>query len=368
MKILFYIENLRSGGKERRLVELIKGLSKYPDIKMTLVLTKDEIHYTDIFKTEIKIYYTIRKGLKKDPRLFFKFYNIVKKVKPDIIHVWGNMVAVYAIPTKILLGIPMINNQITDAPPKFHNTVLNHKITFPFSDLIIANSKAGLKVYNAPKRKSICIYNGFNFNRLKNLTAQATIKRQFNIKTKYVIAMVASFSDLKDYKTYILSALQVLTTRSDVSFLCVGSGNATPYKQMVPTKNKRQILFLGRQENVESIMNICDIGVLMSNPALHGEGISNALLEFMALGKPVIACNSGGTKELILNNKNGFIIKAQDVEALATKINILLGNNELRKDMGLKSKMIAINKFGINRMINEFEKVYNKFDVNNYDE
>jgi len=110
MRILFYIESLRSGGKERRLLELIKGLSKNKNIDMALVLTREDIHYTDVFDTGIKIYYTIRKGLKKDPRLFFKFYKIAKKVKPDIIHVWGNMVAVYAIPTKVLLRIKMVNN------------------------------------------------------------------------------------------------------------------------------------------------------------------------------------------------------------------------------------------------------------------
>ena len=79
MKILFYIESLNSGGKERRLVELIKGLSKYPDIEMELVLTRDYIHYKEISDTGIKIHFNIRKGLKKDPRLFFKFYKIAKK-------------------------------------------------------------------------------------------------------------------------------------------------------------------------------------------------------------------------------------------------------------------------------------------------
>ena len=168
MKILLFIESLRSGGKERRLVELIKGLQKYPDIECELVLTKKEIHYSDIFNTGIKFHYIIRKNLKKDPRLFLLFYKIAKKFKPDIIHVWGNMVAIYAIPAKVLLGIPMINNQITVAPLKVSGGLFSHHITFPFSDRILANSYAGLKSYNAPKVKSSVIYNGFDFNRIAN--------------------------------------------------------------------------------------------------------------------------------------------------------------------------------------------------------
>jgi len=356
MKILFYIENLRSGGKERRLVELIKGLSKNPDVDMALVLTKDEIHYKEIFKTGINIYYTIRKGLKKDPRLFYKFYKIAKKYKPDVIHVWGNMVAVYAIPAKMLLKIPMLNNQITDAPPKFYNTFLNHKITFPFSDLIIANSQAGLRVYKAPKGKSICIYNGFNFKRLHHLIPQAIVRQNFNIKTKYVVGMVASFSDLKDYNTYILTAIKILEGRKDVTFLCVGSGNSLTYKNLVPDSFTNHILFLGRQEQIESLMNICDIGVLTT----VAEGISNALLEFMALGKPVIATDGGGTKELLNNSVNGFLIKPKDVATLTKKVTLLLKDSDLRKDMGQKGKTKVKTKFGIDQMVLAFEKEYKK--------
>ena len=51
MKILFCIESLDSGGKERRLVELISGLTKYPDIQIELVLTKKDIFYTKIYQS-----------------------------------------------------------------------------------------------------------------------------------------------------------------------------------------------------------------------------------------------------------------------------------------------------------------------------
>ncbi|MCK5506316.1 MAG: glycosyltransferase, partial [Thermodesulfovibrionia bacterium] len=150
MKILFFIESLRSGGKERRLVELLKGLSKYENISMDLVLTRREIHYTDIFNLNIKIHYIERKYLKKDPSLFFKFYRIARKFKPDIIHVWSSMSAVYAIPTAKLLNEKFINSSITYALPvkRFSKLWLISKITFPLSDIIVANSKAGLRVHH----------------------------------------------------------------------------------------------------------------------------------------------------------------------------------------------------------------------------
>lgn len=358
MKILFFINDLRSGGKERRLVELIKGLSNNPSTTIDLVLTREIIHYEEVLSTNVKIYYVKRKeGVKKDPRVFYKFYKITKKIKPDVIHVWGNLTAVYALPTKLILNIPMINSQITDAPIKVSKSILGHNLTFPFSNRILSNSKAGLKAYNAPLIKSRIIYNGFDFNRINNLEDKYFVRNKFNIQTKYVIGMVASFSEKKDYKTYIEAAIAVLEYEKDATFICVGEGDYSNYEVMIPKKNKENIHFLGRQSNVESIMNICDIGVLISNTRVHGEGISNALMEFMALKKPVIANNNGGNAELIINKKNGFILKEGSIE-LKDKILFLLNNELLRNKFGMESQQIIKNNFSIDTMIDLFKREY----------
>ncbi len=354
MKILFFIESLRSGGKERRLVELIKGFSENPNIEMEIVLTKKEIHYEDIFSANIKIHYTVRKGLKKDPRIFYKFYKIAKKVRPDIIHVWGNLVAIYAIPSKVFLRIPMINNQIAGAPSKVSTSILSHRLSFPFSDRIIANSYAGLEAYNAPSEKSTVIYNGFDFTRVNNLKDENEIREKFNIKTKYVVGMVASFSKMKDYATYIKAANSVLEKISDVTFLCIGSGDDIEYKKMVKTENNNRILFLGKQSNVESIMNVCDIGVLTT----YTEGISNALLEFMSLKKPVIVTGGGGCIELIEDKKNGFILNVGNDQQLATHLIQLLSNNIELNELGNKSFEIVKGKFAITTMLENFNNEY----------
>ena len=233
MKILFFIESLEAGGKERRLVELLKVLSCNKKFTIELVLTRTGIAYQEIKDLDIKIHFIERTFFKKDPLLFYKFYKIAKEFKPDLIHVWGNMVAIYAIPAKVFLKIPMINSQITDAPEKIYSGILGHKLPFFFSDLIIANSNAGLLAYNAPQNKSSVIYNGFNFNRLRQLKAKAEIREQFSINTKYIIGMVATFSKAKDYKTYIKAANKVLNKNANVTFLCVGAGDDSQIRAMV---------------------------------------------------------------------------------------------------------------------------------------
>lgn len=359
MKILFFIDSLRSGGKERRFVELLKGLSNDKSYDFEIVLIKNDIHYKDIHDLGIKVHIIPRKYFKKDPTIFFKFYKISKKYNPDIIHVWGNMVAIYAIPTKLFQNKKMINNQITSAPLKVTKSLLNNGLSFTFSDLLISNTFAGLESFSAPEKKSKVIYNGFDFSRIVNLVPEDIIKKKFKITTKYVVGMVASFDYKKDYKTYIQAAISILSDRRDITFLCIGAGNSKVYEALCETiTSKKNILFLGKQTNVESIMNICDIGVLTTNHKVHGEGISNALLEFSALQKPVIATRGGGTPEIIIDEKSGYLVNPFSIEELVDRIKYLIENESIRKEFGIESKRIAESKFNIKNMINEFKEVY----------
>jgi glycosyltransferase involved in cell wall biosynthesis len=356
MKVLFFIESLRAGGKERRILELLKGLKKYPDVEVELVLTRNEIHYQEFYDLKIPLHIIERKFIKKDPLLFIKFYKIAKKFQPDIIHVWGHMVAVYAVPTVWKLAVPLLNNEITDATPG--QKLLGKEIVFTNSTRIIANTKAGLKAYGAPLEKSGVIYNGFNFNRLNNLTDPLEIRSRFHIETKYVVGMVATFSPYKDYKTYITAALEVLKKQRDITFLCVGDGDDASLKALVPSDYSNRILFPGKQNKVESIMNVCDIGVLATDIKNHAEGISNALLEFKSLSKPVIATNFGGSVELIVNGVTGYLVEAYNYKELAERINELIANDEKRIAMGRSAKQRVEGEFSIDKMISSFYHEY----------
>ncbi len=361
MKLLFFIANLRIGGAERRLIELLTKLKSKDNYEILLILAHNHIDYHYFYDLGIQYTSIDKKPESKDPTVFFQLDNIVKKFKPDNIHTWGSMQTFYMVPIAYLRKIPLINSQITDSIPiikklSFQNFF--NKINFLFSDLILANSFAGLKAYKVDNNsKSKVIYNGFDFSRIENLTVSSEIRRNFDITSKYVVGMVASFSEYKDYKTFIQAALFILNQRTDVTFLCIGGGNDVPYKKMVQENHKENILFLGSQKNVESIMNLCDIGVLSST---YTEGISNSILEFMALGKPVIANKGGGTNELVLDRESGFLITPQSPKELSEKILNLLENYGKRQKMGKAGVKRIKNEFCLDRMTDQFVKYYNK--------
>ena len=355
MKILFFIESLYQGGRERQLVELLKQITKNPDFQCELVIMRKDIFFREINDLNIKIHIIERKYFRKDPLVFFKFYNVAKLFNPDIVHVWGNMTAVYSLLAKLLLGFKLVNFQIRDAPLKPRFSPLNRKITFHFSDIILANSSAGLKVYNPPPNKSKVIHNGFDLDRITNLKSKKYIRNEFNITTKYVIGMVGRFNNDKDYATYIEAANLILHNRFDITFLCFGRGESEEYKKLVEPGYSDKIKLLPPQNGIESIMNICDIGIL----ATFSEGISNVLMEFMALGKPVIATDGGGTKELVINGETGYLIPPKSPEILAGKIQYLLDNSDIAEKQGVQGRKRLKRSFNIEKMVNEFVSIYN---------
>src|SRR5690606_16758822 len=141
------------------------------------------------------------------------------------------------------------------------------------------------------------IYNGINLNRFSKLQPAEKTKIKFGIKTKFTIVMVANITKNKDYEMFISVAKYVSSIRNDITFLCIGDiKNSDLFNKMkLLAMNCDNILFTGRVDDVENLINICEIGILFSNKKYHGEGVSNAILEYMALNKPVIANDAGGT-------------------------------------------------------------------------
>ena len=357
MKILFFIDSLNSGGKERRLTELMKALILRPDIEFELVVMSKDIHYKEVLDLNINIHYLVR-STRKDLSIFKKFYKICIGYNPDIVHCWDGMTAVYAIPACKLLNIKLANGMVVDAPAKrniFNKNWLRAQLTFPFSNIIIGNSKAGLGAYKAPKNKSTLIYNGFNFKRTDNLVKSDLIRRELKIKTTFVIGMVASFSKYKDYDTYFKAAQLLLMQRDDITFLAIGNNtDSNASKSLIDRKNLENFRLLGKKSGIESYVNAMDICVLST----FTEGISNSILEYMALKKPLIATRGGGTNEIVENTQTGFLISPMRPTELAEKITMLLNDAELRNRMGVSGFEKVHKIFSIDSMANKYVTTY----------
>lgn len=362
MKIAIITDKLQSGGKERRIVELLKVLSKDSNFSFIIIMLegKDEsdIAYKEILNCNIKIIYL---GMYNRLQLVHKIYSICKNEKINLIHLWASLIYGYIIaPTHYLLNIPIISSSITSARKQGGKKFFLNKFTYHFYDKILSNSMQAFVINQVPKSKSICIYNGFDFKRAEIKDTKEDIRNLYSVNTKYIVSMAGEYSFRKDYPMFVRAANKVLNTNPDVTFLAMGSGDASPYEALIEPHFLDRIKFIGRVNNVESIYNASDIVVL----ATCVEGISNAIMEGMYMGKPIVSTKGPnvGTKEIVEEGKSGFLVEYHDYNAFADYILKLLDNTELRKTMGAYGKRIVQEKFNIEQMIQGFNNVYEMYN------
>jgi glycosyltransferase involved in cell wall biosynthesis len=114
------------------------------------------------------------------------------------------------------------------------------------------------------------------------------------------------------------------------------------------------VQFLGRHKDVEKITSSFSIGVL----ATFTEGISNSIMEYMVMAKPVVATDCGGSRELVLEGKTGFLVPPQDPVALADRIAYLLDNPDEARRMGQAGKKHIEEHFSLKTMVDKTVDIY----------
>ena len=358
LRVLHLIDSLVAGGKERQLIELLKGLRTQQGIVIELVVLSTDIQHEEISRLGVATHVLPRRS-RYDLSLFGKLGTIFRQFKPTIVHSWNAMCSVYGAPLAKLAGAKFVNGYVRAAPPKPTFGGRDYywgKLTIPMSDVVVANSHAGIPAYGVPSRKAVCIHNGIDTTRLAQLAPADEIRRSLGIETKYVVGMVGAFSDWKDYDTYFDAALKVLSAGTDATFLAIGDG-PNREKYCARFSAHPRIKLPGRIAAVENVINTLDIGVLVSP---QGEGIANAIMEYMALGKPVIATDCPGNRELVVGGETGILVANRDPQALALGILRLLNDPSLARNMGEAGCRRIHENFSLEKMTAQYAALYRR--------
>ncbi len=354
MRVLYYTDSLRLGGKERQLVELLKGLKQVGGMELLLVcMDQGEFYEPDVHALSIPLKYLFRKS-RWDPRVLYGFYRLAKEFRPDVIHTNCMMSSAYALPTAKLMGVPLINGSIRNC---FQSATTRWKVEralLALSDFRIANSTAGLRSrgFSPESPRDFVIHNGLDLSRAQD--AAASIGHDGNGHDQ--VGMIAEFRPDKDFKTFLLAARRVVNSRPNVTFMTVGDGETLAAMKELAGDAGGRIQFLGRRKDVEKIISSFSVGVLST----FTEGISNSIMEYMVMAKPVIASDCAGSREIVLEGKTGFLVPPQDPEALADRIAFLLDDPDEARRMGEAGRKHIEENFSLKTMVNKTVEIYER--------
>lgn len=220
------------------------------------------------------------------------------------------------------------------------------------------------KVEKIPIKKIRVIHNGLDIELFKR--AHEEDRKKYRDKLNIpdnspVVGIVANLRPVKGLDVFLKAARLVATQIPEVRFLIVGDGVEKGHLlNMVQNSNLGSyVSFLGKVIDVASLLQAVDIGVLSS----YSESFSNAILEYMIAGLPVVCTDTGGNREAITHEKNGFIVPIGEYETMANMIVRIIKDIHLAKDMGRKNKVKAETMFSRHTFLSLFESFYQEIKV-----
>jgi glycosyltransferase involved in cell wall biosynthesis len=218
-----------------------------------------------------------------------------------------------------------------------------------------SNQKTGLKYI--PHFNSVVINNGIDLKIFNPDSDFKNIRNELGInKDVCVIGFIARMTAQKDPLTLIHAFKKVLEKKPDAVLLMVGDGDLKQkaIELAMSLEMNKQVIFEKFRTDVPDVLNSIDIFCL---PSLW-EGFPIGLLEAMAMNKAVVATAVDGSKEILQDKQNGILIAQQEVNALANALLLLINDQLLRCKLGNAARQTVVEKFGVEEMTKQVEKLY----------
>lgn len=193
-----------------------------------------------------------------------------------------------------------------------------------------------------------------------------SIRRELGLQPRDpLIVQVAQLVEWKRQRLVIEALPRVLERYPNARLLLVGAETARPpstgetytemlRKQVAAAGLEEQVIFTGRRGDVREILAAADVFTLPS----VGEPCALALVEAMAMAKPVVSVRAGGTPELVDDGKAGLLGAPDDAEQLAANLLALIDEPERARRMGEYGRRRALDYFSVQRMAEDVESVY----------
>jgi glycosyltransferase involved in cell wall biosynthesis len=168
-----------------------------------------------------------------------------------------------------------------------------------------------------------------------------------------VVLMASRLLWVKGVGEFVTMARKLRADGSRARFVLVGQPDpghpsAVPVRTLQQWSDAGDVEWLGWQCDMPSILAQSHIICL---PSYYGEGVPRVLIEAAACGRPIIAADTPGCREVVRHGENGFLVPPRDPETLAGALNVLIENPRLRAKMGLRGREIAVCEFSLGQVL-----------------
>ena len=237
------------------------------------------------------------------------------------------------------------------------------RVAYSLAHKVVANSQAvrrKLIDQGVKAAKIEVVYNGLETARLIQHKSRSECLESLGLspesKARFVTIVANMRLEIKDYPMFLRAAELVKRAVTDAEFLLAGEGELTEQLRALARELgiEGSTHFLGRCDNVGALLQVSDVCVLSSK----AEGFSNAILEYMAAGRPVVATDVGGAGEAIIDGETGYLVESGDHVTMAERIISLLRTPEQARAFGEQGKRVVAEKFSCAAQLERTEQMY----------
>ena len=351
------------GGSEGQLVALAKNLPTGWASRL-LVLQRSPWLFTDGFPAPVT---KLRLGSTWNPLTWVRLLALRRRLRRwrvDLVHTYHSHASLVLPPLCALARVPVVISRRDLGFWQTPRKCAALRRTGRFVDAVIANASAvkaqAVGAEHLPPPLVHVIGNGHDAARF-GAPADPDLRARLGIPADArVVGLLANLKPLKRQEN-LVDALGELGARfPDLHVLLVGTGTPAQEQALLERARRRgvagRVHVHGVRGDVVPVLKHLSIGVLCSDT----EGLSNAIIEYLGCGLPVVATDVGGNSDLVADGENGFLYAVGRVDHLTEHLARLLKDDALRARMGAASRARFEGRFRLDRMVSETVACYER--------
>lgn len=330
----------------------------------------DEIYrlgFNDVPEFRLNSFYDLNAA-----RQLWRFRQYLRKHEIDVVHAHDFYTNIFGMAAAGLARVPVRIASRRESAVRPETQRLVERSAYRVAHAVVANCeevRQQLIREGVPAAKVRTIHNGLDLARVQpagGKSERKEILKALNLPddARFVTIMANMRAHVmhpepfcyKDHPTFLRAAKRVYERVPDAAFIIGGEGELLEATRELARSLgiADRTFFIGRCQDVGSVLSISDVCVLSSS----SEGFSNAILEYMAAGRPVVATDVGGAREAIVHGDTGYLVPVGDHDQMADHIISLLLDDDIARSMGESGRRRIDEKFSSAKQLQNVERLY----------